>query len=257
MLSQLALKLLLVPLFIGLVSLAGKRWGPTIAGWLAGLPVVAGPILFILWLEQGSTFARGAAVYSLAALAPVMAFALVYAWGSRRWGWARASTVAYGTWLLCAVTILALPLGILTAALLAASGLILAAFALPHPAPTPGRVRLPKHELALRMLAGVVLTLLVTSIANIGGSHVSGVLSLFPVISGVLTVFVHRSGGSDAAIATLRGLARGLWSLAAFCVVLAIDPAHSTALVFVTATAIAFGVQALTPRRAAAYKPPS
>ena len=39
---MLALKLLLVPCFALLVSLAGRRWGAHVAGWLAGLPVVAG-----------------------------------------------------------------------------------------------------------------------------------------------------------------------------------------------------------------------
>ncbi len=41
---MLALKLTLVPLFLLVVSMWGKWWGPSIAGWLAGLPVVAGPI---------------------------------------------------------------------------------------------------------------------------------------------------------------------------------------------------------------------
>jgi hypothetical protein len=44
---MLALKLLLVPMFLALVSMAGKRWGPAIAGWLAGFPIVAGPILWL------------------------------------------------------------------------------------------------------------------------------------------------------------------------------------------------------------------
>jgi uncharacterized membrane protein (GlpM family) len=103
--SLLALKLLLVPIFIGLVSLAGKRWGPTIAGWLAGFPVVTGPILLLLWLEQGAKFARGAAVYSLAAVVPGMVFAVVYAWASRRWRWPLTAALAYGAWSLAAVTI--------------------------------------------------------------------------------------------------------------------------------------------------------
>ena len=50
---MLALKLLLVPCFLLLVSLAGRRWGAHVVGWLAGLPVVAGPILYFLALEQG------------------------------------------------------------------------------------------------------------------------------------------------------------------------------------------------------------
>jgi hypothetical protein len=40
----LRLKLLLVPSLIGLVTLAGRRWGPTIAGRLTALPVVSVPI---------------------------------------------------------------------------------------------------------------------------------------------------------------------------------------------------------------------
>ncbi|RON08058.1 hypothetical protein BK659_17630 [Pseudomonas brassicacearum] len=52
-LSVLLLKLSLIPGFLLLISLAGKRWGPSVAGWLSGLPVVVGPILFFLAVEQG------------------------------------------------------------------------------------------------------------------------------------------------------------------------------------------------------------
>jgi hypothetical protein len=44
--AVLLLKLLLVPLLIYLVTLAGRRWGPAVAGWLSAFPIVAGPILF-------------------------------------------------------------------------------------------------------------------------------------------------------------------------------------------------------------------
>lgn len=49
---MLALKLTPVPLFLLVVSMSGKWWGPSIAGWLAGLPVAAGPILFMLVLSH-------------------------------------------------------------------------------------------------------------------------------------------------------------------------------------------------------------
>jgi hypothetical protein len=51
--AVLALKLSLVPLLIYLVTLAGRRWGPAVAGWLSAFPIVARPILFALTLEQG------------------------------------------------------------------------------------------------------------------------------------------------------------------------------------------------------------
>ena len=54
---MLLLKLLVIPGFLLLISLAGKRWGPSVAGWLSGLPVVVGPILFFLAIEQGQLFA--------------------------------------------------------------------------------------------------------------------------------------------------------------------------------------------------------
>jgi len=36
--AMLALKLVLVPGFLLLVTLAARRWGPSFGGWLAGLP---------------------------------------------------------------------------------------------------------------------------------------------------------------------------------------------------------------------------
>ncbi|HBF50271.1 MAG TPA: hypothetical protein DDX04_07705, partial [Massilia sp.] len=60
MTAVLALKLVLVPLLIYLVTLAGRRWGPSVAGWLSAFPIVAGPILLTLALEQGAPFAASA-----------------------------------------------------------------------------------------------------------------------------------------------------------------------------------------------------
>ncbi|POR56376.1 hypothetical protein B0G62_101774 [Paraburkholderia eburnea] len=51
-----ALKLTLVPLFLLFVSMSGKLWDPRVAGWLVGLSVVAGPILFLLVIEHGAPF---------------------------------------------------------------------------------------------------------------------------------------------------------------------------------------------------------
>lgn len=50
---MLALKLALVPAFLAALTMAGRMWGPSVAGWLAGLPVVAGPIVLLLALARG------------------------------------------------------------------------------------------------------------------------------------------------------------------------------------------------------------
>jgi hypothetical protein len=83
----LLLKLTLVPLFIGAVSLAGRRWGPMISGWLVGLPLTSGPVVFFIALEQGKSFAARTAQATLMGLISVSAFCLTYSWASRHIGW--------------------------------------------------------------------------------------------------------------------------------------------------------------------------
>jgi hypothetical protein len=70
----LALKLLLVPALLAAISMAGKRWGPGVAGWLAGFPSLTGPILLFLALERGPEFTTRAAVLSLACVFPAISF---------------------------------------------------------------------------------------------------------------------------------------------------------------------------------------
>ncbi|MER5638009.1 hypothetical protein ABT095_13750 [Kitasatospora sp. NPDC002227] len=60
-------------------SLAGRRWGPALAGTLVALPIVAGPILFISPLEHGRAFVARAASASLLGLVSLALFAVVFA----------------------------------------------------------------------------------------------------------------------------------------------------------------------------------
>jgi hypothetical protein len=56
--TVLAAKVLLAPLFVVAISLAGRRWGIAVAGVLGGLPVVAGPILLVETLLHGARLRR-------------------------------------------------------------------------------------------------------------------------------------------------------------------------------------------------------
>jgi hypothetical protein len=62
------LKLVLAPALVVVSSLAGRRWGPEPAGALVALPIVAGPILFITYLDHGRRFVSRAASASLLGL---------------------------------------------------------------------------------------------------------------------------------------------------------------------------------------------
>ena len=243
---MLALKLFLVPFFLALISLAGKRWGPGFAGWLAGLPVIVGPILFLLTLERGPEYARDAATYTLAAVFPVIIFGVAYAWACRRFRWPGALIIAYAAWMAAALPVLVLPLTQVIAVSIALATLLIAPRLFPAPAAPPGLVHLPPHELVLRMFAGAVLTLAVTALSGIAGPQLSGLVTLFPVLSAILAVFTHRSGGADAAITLLARLATGLFSLAAFCVALPLLLGQvSIAAAFLTSIAAALLLQSV------------
>jgi hypothetical protein len=76
--TLLAAKVLLAPLCVVAVSLAGRRWGMAVAGVLGGLPVVAGPILLVETLLHGRGFGADAAAGTLLGLAALSAFVVVY-----------------------------------------------------------------------------------------------------------------------------------------------------------------------------------
>ena len=75
----LILKLLVAPGLVAGVTLAVRRWGPAIGGWLSGMPVVAGPVLVFITIEQGAAFGAQAAHATLAGLIGTIAFTVVYA----------------------------------------------------------------------------------------------------------------------------------------------------------------------------------
>src|SRR5215475_15121158 len=84
------LKLILAPIIIGAASLAGRRWGPAVSGWLVGLPLTSAPVTFLLALEHGASFAASVSLGTLAGTISQTLFAVVYAWLARRHRWPEA-----------------------------------------------------------------------------------------------------------------------------------------------------------------------
>ena len=81
-------KVLLAPLCVVAVSLAGRRWGIAVAGLLGGLPVVAGPILLAETLIHGGEFGADAAAGTLLGLAALILLAVqdaLFLLRSRAW----------------------------------------------------------------------------------------------------------------------------------------------------------------------------
>src|SRR5207237_6917377 len=72
------------PLLIATASLAGRRWGHAISGWLVGIPFTSGPITLFLYLERGPGFAANAALGSMVGVLATAAFAVEFAAVARR-----------------------------------------------------------------------------------------------------------------------------------------------------------------------------
>src|SRR5205807_6194643 len=82
--GALALKLVLTPLLVGAASLAGRRWGSSVGGWLIGIPFTSGPIAFFLALSPGPRFAASAAAGIMAGAVSQSAVCLSYSWAAQR-----------------------------------------------------------------------------------------------------------------------------------------------------------------------------
>lgn len=249
---SLALKLFLAPVLVVGSTLAGRRWGPRVAGILVTLPIVAGPILLIIHLDQGAAFTARAAAAATLAIAPLALFVLSFAYVSRRRGWA----VTLGaSWLVVAL----LDLGLAWVSVPAVAALIIALLAL-HGAglllrrmgtPPPAAVTPPAWDLPARALATAVLVLSVTGLAATLGPNATGVLTPFPIALSVVLAFTSAQSGHPGVLAVTRGIVPGLDGFALFCFVVAvtIEPLGALASFgLATAAAVVVAV-ALTLRR--------
>lgn len=214
--TLLAAKLILAPSLIAIVTLAGRRWGPAAAGWLAGFPITGGPILAFLAIEQGLPFGQRAAVAALAGLLAFVAFCVTYAWCARRLPWYAALPLGYAAYGLVGLPLTRWHPGAGVAAVTGGACLLLGAWAMPRTRVVAHLVVAhPRWELPARMGAAATVVLAVTGLAAWLGAGWSGVLTVFPTAATALGVFTHRAAGADAAAQLLRGLCLGMLGVTA------------------------------------------
>jgi hypothetical protein len=218
----LLLKLLLVPSLIYLVTLAGRRWGPEVAGWLSAFPIVAGPILLAVALEQGNVFAANAAEGTLLAVVAILVFSIAYAWASRYFGVLGSLVSALLAYAAAVAGLQAISLPVSVAFITVLCGLLIAPRLFPTTAGGTVGASTGKSDLPWRMLAATVLVLSVTFAAQHIGARLSGFFAMFPVMSTVLVGFSHARLGQQFAIALLRGMVLGYFAFAVFCLVVSL-----------------------------------
>ena len=211
-------KLVLTPLLVGGASLAQRRWGPRVSGWIVALPLTTGPIVLFVAIEQGPAVGASVAHGAMAGVLAGVGFCLAYAWLAGRWPWhvcLLAAAIAFAA------------VGLLTpwtpppaTWVLAVGAILLGLRLLPDwPVPDAVAVRLPAWDVPARVIVATVLVLGISAAAPIVGGDRAGLIATFPVYASVLATFSHKLVGPAGAVEVLRGLLIGLPGFASFCLV--------------------------------------
>jgi len=217
-------RLLLVPAAVWLASLAARRWGHRVSGYLGGMPMIGGPITLFLALDHGGEFAARSAVYTAAAVAAQCAHLTAFAYASRRLRWPGALAAGWASFAAVAFLVAWAAPTLPWAALLAYGSLAAAWLVLPHPRHAATLPAVPRMELRLRLVAAFALAAAILWAAANFGPVVSGVMLSLPVTGSIMPPFTLALYGADSVARLMRGFVAGLTGFTSFFLVLAWEP---------------------------------
>ena len=214
------LKLILAPLIIGSASLAGRKWGPAVSGWIVGMPLTSGPVVFFVALDHGVGFAASSILGVLSGGISLVVYSVTFAWLATRFRWYVA---LLGSFLFLAITTLFMQSHIFPFVVIAPAVTLAAFFGLkfmPKGDVEPGETQLNRWDIPMRVLIGTSFILLLTGVAPFIGSRLTGLLAMIPLYVSILAVFAHRNHGPAAAAHVQRGLLYGMFAYIGFFIVL-------------------------------------
>ena len=247
--AVLAAKLLLAPSFVVGASLATRRYGAAVGGVLAGLPIVAGPILAVYYLQHGRAFAAHAAAGTLLGIISLTAFVLVFGRLALRARWLACMLAGWLAFFAATAALdgVSLPAGAALVLALAALGLGVALVPRSsRPAAIPASAR-PSWDLPVRAGCALALVLALTAASGWLGPRLSGLLAPFPIITTVLAAFTLAQLGVGETLRLLRSILGGFVAFALFCFVLTITLGHlGAASAFTLAATVALVAQSVT-----------
>lgn len=214
---MLILKLTIVPLALLIFGIVERLHGPRIAGWLAGFPIVGGPLLVFVTLEQGTAFGSAAALGAYFGLVPWLAFTATYAWCSRFWNWWGCTIAGFAVWIALAFAAVALQGGPRWLEILPFAILACAVWLYPRGEPSDEEREHVWWGLPARALAGAALTVVITQFAGTMGTRWSGLFTTFPIMGSIIAISTHVQYGRHAVQEAVAGMSIGLASVGAFC----------------------------------------
>lgn len=207
------------------ITYAVGRLGPTAGGMLAGLPIIVGPGLVFLAVDESPAFLAETATFALLSLSATQAFMLSYLTAARRLSVAPAVLLATLAWFVSAAILADLATGPWFALALFATAASTSRF-------IGKRLRVPnlavksRDTLTALILRAVLAGLLVggiTALSSWLGPQYSGLLIAYPVGSTVIAASIHLRYGASKVVDTLYAVALGSISIAAFCFAVALS----------------------------------
>ncbi|HQF54325.1 MAG TPA: hypothetical protein PK208_04335 [Fibrobacteria bacterium] len=221
----LALRFLLAPALVAAASLASRKWGESVGGWLAAFPFVAGPLLLVMTLEHGTRFGASSALSALSGITALAVFAVCYAHLARRIHWSLALPIGWSLYLGSAALMRPLEHGLVASLLGAFSSLWLATALLPRNPPTTDSDeprQPPWWDLLARMASAAALVGSVATLSERLGPSWSGLLTPFPISTTILVAFAHAQDGHPAVARMLTGFLPALSGLTLFFATLSV-----------------------------------
>ena len=209
-------KLLITPIFIGSATLAGRRWGPVVNGLVVGLPLTTGPISFIIANEYGLPFATRAAAGNLAGQVSMCVFCLTYSLVAQKNNWKVSASAAVVAFLATTFILNRVSWQLLPAFLILMAAIALVASIVPQQNVASVVSVPPRWDLPARIGIATTFVIVLTTVANVLGPQLSGLISTFPIFGVLFAVFTHFQQGPQAASNLLRGIVLGSMAYAAF-----------------------------------------
>jgi hypothetical protein len=219
----LALKLILAPIIIGSASLAGRKWGPAVSGWIVGMPLTSGPVIFFVALSHEKAFAANAALGVLSGGLSLVAYALAYSWLAVKFRWQISIAVSLFVFSISTILLQNFTFPLLPIFGMVCAALVVGLWLMPKDAvEKESESKSGPWDIPARIFIGTSFILLLTGIAPYIGSRLTGLLTTIPLYVTILTIFAHRSQGPAAAAHVLRGLLYGMFAFTGFFITLSL-----------------------------------
>jgi hypothetical protein len=243
----LALKLILAPVIIGSASLAGRKWGPAVSGWIVGMPLTSGPVIFFVALSHDVAFAANAALGVISGGLSLVAYALTYARLATRFRWHVAWIGSFVVFAISTTFLQTVTLPLLPIFLVVCAAIVLGLSLMPKEKVEEGDAPFGRWDIPSRIVIGTSFILLITGSASFIGPRLTGLLTTIPLYVTILAIFAHRHQGPAAAAHVLRGLLYGMFAFAGFFITLGLllEKAGIT-VSFLSAIVVALAIQGIS-----------